>query len=116
MKRSSFLLVITLAAAILVSVPAAYSQATPPGERGAAAAEKTLSGQLTKVDTTAKLISVKGPDEKEMIFSYTDDTQVISPEKTVQGLSGKAGAQLRISYREERGTNMATKIELVEAK
>jgi len=69
---------------------------------------------LSKVDTAAKLIAVRGPDQKDMIFNYSDDTQVISPDKTVQGLSGKTGAQLRISYREERGSNIATKIELME--
>jgi len=86
--------------------------AAPPA--ASAGAEKTMSGQLAKVDTATKTISVKGADQKEMLFSYTDDTQVISPEKTVQGLSGKTGATLRVSYKEERGSNQATKIELVE--
>jgi hypothetical protein len=49
-----------------------------------------------------------------MMFNYNDETQVISPDKTVQGLTGKTGAQLRISYHEERGANWATKIELLE--
>ncbi len=106
---------IALVIITLVSIPA-FSQQAPPTQapRGAAAAEKTLSGPLVKVDTAAKVISVKGPDQKDMLFTYTDATQVISPDKTVQGLSGKTGAQLKISYIEDRGTNMATKIELVE--
>ena len=108
---------IALVVITLVSIPA-FSQQAPPaqGNRGAAAAaEKTFSGPLVKVDTAAKVISVKGPDQKDMMFSYTDETQVISPDKTVQGLSGKTGAQLKITYLEDRGTNHATKIELVEA-
>ena len=108
---------IALVIITLVSIPA-FSQQAPPTQapqapRGAAA-EKTISGPLVKVDTAAKVISVKGPDQKDMLFTYTDETQVISPDKTVQGLSGKTGAQLKISYHEDRGTNMATKIELVE--
>jgi len=124
MKRIRVLFGVALTAVVLVSIPVAYSrQAAPtpaPAERQApaqadkATAEKTFSGQLSKVDTSAKLIAVKGPDQKDMMFNYNDDTQVISPDKTVQGLSGKTGAQLRISYREERGSNVATKIELVE--
>jgi hypothetical protein len=51
-----------------------------------------------------------------MSFAYNDETQVVSPDKTVQGLTGKAGSDLRITYREERGTNLAVKIELVEPK
>jgi hypothetical protein len=103
---------IALAAVILVSIPAHSQQATPSTEK--ALAEKTFTGQLSKVDTSAKLIAVKGPDEKDMMFNYNDDTLVVSPDKTVQGLTGKTGAQLRISYHEERGSNLATKIELIE--
>ena len=122
MKRISVFFGVALTAALLVSIPVAYSRQAPtpterqqtPSPADKATAEKTFSGQLSKVDTSAKLIAVKGPDQKDMMFNYNDDTQVISPDKTVQGLSGKTGAQLRISYREERGSNMATKIELLE--
>ena len=117
MNRIRVCLGIALAAVALVSIPLAYSQqVTPPAAptAPAAQAEKTFSGQLAKVDTAAKTITVKGADQKEMAFSYNDDTQVMSPEKTVQGLTGKTGSQLRISYREERGSNWATKIELLE--
>jgi len=109
MNRFRVLLGLAVTAALLVSLPAASASA-----QGNAPAEKTWSGQLVKVDTSTKLISVKGSDNKEMVFAFNDDTQVISPDKTVQGLTGKAGAQLKISYREERGNNIATKIELVE--
>lgn len=124
MKRISVFLGVALTAALLVSIPVAYSRQAPtpterqqtpaPAPADKATAEKTFSGQLSKVDTSAKLIAVKGPDQKDMMFNYNDETQVISPDKTVQGLSGKTGAQLRISYREERGSNVATKIELLE--
>ena len=112
MSRIRVFFGIALAAVILVSIPAHSQQATPSTEK--ALAEKTFTGQLSKVDTSAKLIAVKGPDQKDMMFNYNDDTQVISPDKTVQGLTGKTGAQLRISYHEERGANLATKIELIE--
>jgi hypothetical protein len=51
-----------------------------------------------------------------MSFAYNDDTQVVSPDKSVQGLTGQTGSDLRITYREVRGVNMAIKIELVEPK
>jgi hypothetical protein len=103
---------IALAAVILVSIPAHSQQATPSTEK--ALAEKTFTGQLSKVDTSAKLIAVKGPDQKDMMFNYNDDTQVISPDRTVQGLVGKPGSEVRIRYREERGVKVAISIELVE--
>ncbi len=106
MKKLIGLTAVTLAIALLGIVPVAYSQERP-------STEKTFDGQLMKVDAAAKSISVKGPDNKEMTFRYTDQTQVIG-ENSVQGLTGKAGAELKISYQEERGRNVATKIEVVQ--
>jgi hypothetical protein len=76
--------------------------------------EKIIDGQLLNVDKNARLISVRGPDQKEAMFNYNDDTQVISPDRTVQGLVGKPGAEVRIRYREDRGVKLAISIELVE--
>ena len=76
--------------------------------------EKIMDGQLLNVDRNAKLISVRGPDQKEAMFNYNDDIQVISPDRTIQGLVGKPGAEVRIRYREERGIRLAMSIELVE--
>jgi hypothetical protein len=76
--------------------------------------EKTMDGQLLNVDKKARLISVRGPDQKETIFNFNEDTRVISPDKTMQGLVGKPGAEVRIRYREDRGIKLAISIELIE--
>ena len=118
MKRFLSLTAICVAIA-LVSLPLAYGQqdkAGPPQDRPAPA-EKTFQGQLTKVDAAAKKISVKGPGEApEMIFAYTEQTQVVGPQKDVQGLASQAGAQLRVSYRDQGADHVATKIEVAEKK
>ena len=80
-------------------------------------AEKSFSGTLAKVDAAKKVISVKGTgNEPEMTFTYDDKTQVTGAEKTVQGLAGKSGAMLKITYREQRADRIATRIEVSEAK
>jgi hypothetical protein len=80
-------------------------------------AEKTFSGTLTKVDAAKKVIAVKGTgNEPEMTFMYDDKTQVTGAEKTVQGLAGKSGAMLKISYREQGAERIATRIDVSEAK
>jgi hypothetical protein len=94
---------------IALALPMAFGQAAPPAQ----AAEKTFQGQLTKVDVNAKMITVKGADE-EMTFEYSDATQVLGSEKTVQGLTGKTGSELKVSYRDAGGKHQATKIETVE--
>jgi hypothetical protein len=92
---------------LLVAQPLIYGQEK-------AAEQKVFEGQLTKVDATAKSISVKGSTGPEMIFNYDDQTQVIGAEKNVQGLAGNSGTPLRITYRQEKGSNWAIQIEILE--
>ena len=97
-------------ALVLVMMPLAYAQA----EKGAPQAEKTFQGQLTKVDAGAKKISVKGSGNAEMMFAYTDQTQVNGPQKDVQGLASHTGSELKITYRDAGGGNLvATRIDVL---
>jgi hypothetical protein len=73
---------------------------------------RTFDGELSKVDSVAKTITVKDADNKEKVFSYTDLTQVVGADDGVQGLTGKTGVALKVSYREDGSTNVATKIEI----
>jgi hypothetical protein len=80
-------------------------------------AEKTFSGMLTKVDAAKKVITVKGTGyEPEMTFTFDDKTQVTGAEKTVEGLAGKSGATLKVTYREEGANRIATRVDVSEAK
>jgi len=107
MKQLLTLTVVTLAIVLMAATPFAYSQEK-------ATAEKTFDGQLTKVDAATKSISLRGSDNKEMTFRYSDQTVVVGAEdNNIQGLTGKTGTQLKVSYREDRGANMATRIEVV---
>jgi hypothetical protein len=92
--------------------PAPGAQAPGGGQQAPAAQEKTFEGRLTKVDDKAKLITVKGADDKEMSFSYNDQTQMAGVDKGPEGLTGKTGSTLKIWYRENRGANLASKIEV----
>ena len=109
---SVFVLTLGLTAFALQAPP----QAPPAGQQPpAAAAEKSFSGQLAKVDDKAKEITLKGTDNKEMMFTWDDKTQITGVEGP-QGLTGKTGSNLKVSYREAAGRNLATKIEVSAAK
>ena len=80
-------------------------------------AEKSFSGTLAKVDAAKKVISVKGTGyEPEMTFTFDDKTLVTGAEKTVEGLAGKSGAMLKVTYQEKGAERLATRIEVSEAK
>ena len=83
-----------------------------PSQAPAAQQEKAFQGILVKVDNDAKTLSVRGADNKDMVFHYTDKTQVVGSEN-VQGLAGKSGTKLNITYTVERGNNNAMRIEML---
>ena len=102
---------------LLLSIVFAFASYTfaarmPAPQAPAAQQEKAFQGILVKVDSDAKTLSVRGADNKDMVFHYTDKTQVVGSEN-VQGLAGKSGTKLNITYSVERGTNTAMKIEML---
>jgi len=115
---SVLLVTVCLTAAPLQQAPGGPPPAggqAPPGGGGAAQA-KTATGELAKIDAAAKEITIKGSDNKEMVFSYTEATQISGVEGGPQGLSGKTGATLRVTYQERGGANLASRIEVQEKK
>jgi hypothetical protein len=111
MKKLLAAMAISAALTLLV-LPLAYGQGAP-APPAQAPQDKVFQGQLTKVDATAKSLSVKGAD-MEMVFEWTDATQVTG--STVQGLAGKTGSELKVTYRDAAGKHTATKIETIEKK
>ena len=90
----------------------APAQAQPP--QAAPAADRTFEGQLSKVDAATNQLILTGPGNKQMTFTYNDKTQMVGIEKNnIQGLAGKPGTNLKVTYRDEKGTNQATRIEVV---
>jgi hypothetical protein len=109
MRNVSRLLLLLVVLAVVSHMSAAQivlSQAP------AAQQEKAFQGILVKVDSDAKTLSVRGADNKDMVFHYTDKTQVVGSEN-VQGLAGKSGTKLNITYTVERGANNAMRIEML---
>jgi Cu/Ag efflux protein CusF len=97
--------------------PGGPGQAPPAAPGGGAAAQaKTATGQLSKVDVKAKEITIKGADNKDMVFTYTDATQMTGVDGGPEGLTGKTGATLRVTYQERGGSNLASRIEVQEKK
>jgi hypothetical protein len=101
-----------LALAMVIVVFTAYAGAAI-ATQGPAPADKSFQGTLVKVDTDMRVLTAKGADGKEMYFNYEDDTKVVGPAKDVQGLSGKPGANLKITYHIDGAANRASRIEML---
>jgi hypothetical protein len=113
----NILLLVSMAVFVLTAAALGAPQAVPGGQDQRAPGQldqtRTFEGELTKVDATTKTITVKALEpNREMIFTYDDQTEVIGADGGVRGLTGNTGSQLKISYREQQGMNLATKIEV----
>ncbi len=116
------LMTVCLTAAPLQQAPGGGSeragggQEAPPAAPGGGAAQvKTATGELSKVDLAKKEITLKGSD-KDMVFTWTDATQMTGVEGGPQGLAGKTGATLRVTYTDRGESNQASRIEVQEKK
>src|SRR5215831_3501944 len=107
MRNVSRLLLVLVVLAIASYAFAQAEKQAPP----AAQQEKAFQGTLVKVDPDAKTLTAKGADNKDMVFLYTEKTQVVGSEN-IQGLAGKPGAKLNITYTVDKGNNIATHIEM----
>ena len=76
-------------------------------------AEKTMAtGRLVRVNTDEMTIVIKGADDQEQTFRYTDGTKVIGAQEQVSGLSTKAGSLVTIHFTQGAGdTRIATKVQ-----
>ena len=86
-------------------------QAPAPAQAAPAPAPAMAAGELTKVDTAAKTISIKTEQGGEMKFTYTDATKVVGADG-VAGLATTSGAKVIVKYRSQGQNMVATEVEV----
>jgi len=102
---------IALAAMLLIAA-ASQTFAQDAGGARQQPAASVASGELVKIDTSAKTIVIKTEAEPQMQFSYTDATKITGAEKGVAGLATMTGSSLTIRYTKKGQDNVATEIEV----
>ena len=80
--------------------------------RADAAVDKmTATGRLVRVSSDEMTIVIKGADDQEHEFRYTDNTKVVGAQEQVSGLSTKAGSLVTVHFTQGTGdTRIATKV------
>jgi len=68
-------------------------------------------GELVRVDTTAKTISVRPEKGDAMVFTYNDATKVTGA-GDVAGLATMAGSNVTVHFAKQGQTNLASQIEV----
>ena len=112
---------IITAAAVAVAMSASPLMAQQPmpqqePSRQAPAPEQaqqsmSMEGELLRVDVDAKHFWVRSA-EGEKQFSFNDDTEITGEGRNVEGLATMAGTRVKVEYKAEGTTAVATKIDI----
>src|ERR1700752_3835243 len=74
--------------------PGAPAQPSPSREAQAKPDEQTARGELSNIDATAKMLSIKPAAGAEQKFTYNDSTKVTGARGGVAGLATSSGKQV----------------------
>ena len=117
-RIASFIFAASLLAGA-TSTASAQEQPAPAPQAPAAQEEakdeakiQTISGELVKVDTEKKILSVKMSDGAEWAFDYTSSTEISGDNKGEQGLATAEGSKVVVHYTTADDKKIATKVEV----
>ena len=99
-------------AVLLMATPAVEAQQQAPAQDQQAPRVESVEGDLTKVDSDKKMITVKSADGAEHQFTYNDDTAITGAQEGAQGLAGAEGTKVRVFFTTSNESHTATRIEV----
>jgi hypothetical protein len=89
------------------------AQQPPAREPAPAKAQtQTARGELSNIDATAKMLTIKPTDGAEQKFQYNDDTKVTGARGGVAGLATQSGKQIVVHFTMQGANRVATEIEV----
>ena len=105
---------VAVAIAGLMSIGSVVAhQSTPPtASQERAKTPEPVSGELLSIDDAAKAIVVKTAVDKEMTFTYTDQTEIVGADKGAEGLATAKGSTVTVHYTVRGTSNVAAKLEV----
>ena len=115
-SRSPILAICAIAALPVLGCDRMAGTGDTSAGRNAPASEvaQIITGELRTVDANAKTFVVRADDGTEHSFRYTDTTDV-SGQSSAQGLAGREGDRVRVSYRELPPSSDSTATIVIEA-
>jgi Cu/Ag efflux protein CusF len=106
--------IVAAAVAAFVALPLTVSAQQAGGPEQAQAQASSASGELTKVDVTAKTVTIKS-DGRDQQFAFTDQTKITGAQGAA-GLATMEGSQVTVMYTSKGGANTATEIRVTPKK
>ena len=119
------------AMAVVLAMPASVSAQNPPPapqtqaqpaptsqERAPQQLRSPVEGDIVAVDSTLKTITIKPLTGADLVFSYTDKTEISGAQKDAAGLATVKEGRVTVHFTEDASTKakMATRIIVAPAK
>jgi hypothetical protein len=92
--------------------PAEPARPSPSPSAQAKPEEQTARGELSNIDATAKMLTIKPTAGAEQKFQYNDSTKVTGARGGVAGLATQSGKQVTVHFKNEGANRVATEIEV----
>ena len=108
------------AMAVVLATPATVSAQTPPStpqtqaqpapgqERAPQALRSPVEGDLVSVDTAAKTVTIKPLTGADLVFTYTDKTEISGAQKDAAGLATVKEGRVTVHFTEDAQTKAKT--------
>ena len=96
-------------------VAALQKPAPPAAEQQKEQPPAPVVGELAAVDDKARTIVVRTSDS-ELKFSYSEQTEIVGADKGIEGLAGKGGTVVKVTYEEHGTAKVALRIEVQPSK
>lgn len=118
MRISSVLGLAAVAAMVLVlATPAAVAAQTPQPNEQAQAEQlpSPIEGELVSVDPEGKQITIKPASGENLVFMYTDTTEISGAQKDAAGLATLKEGKVTVHFTEDSATKSKTATRIIVA-
>ncbi len=112
MKVARTFVAVAIAGLISIGSVAAQQSTPPAGEQERAKTPEPVTGELVSIAADTKTLVVKTGADKEMTFTYSDQTEIMGADKGAAGLATAKGSMVTVHYTVRGTTNVAAKIEV----
>jgi hypothetical protein len=119
---------VAAAMAVVLATPALVSAQTPPPpqpqaqppaqpaqERAPAQLRSPVEGDLVSVDSTLKQITIKPLTGADLVFTYTEKTEISGAQRDAAGLATVKEGRVTVHFTEDAQTKMKTATRIIVA-
>jgi hypothetical protein len=93
--------------------PAPQAQVQVPVSQAAQPVGSPVAGEVVSIDATGKKITIKPLTGAELVFTYTDETEISGAQKDAAGLATVEQARVTVHFSEDAESKVKTAIRIV---